>query len=131
MYVNEKYKGTTATASSLTKAKLLAWYSKITHSSSADIDRNEVFQMIYGTKYESLIDNYSYYWLSQAYDNNYVYIVDPNNKNTHGGTFSYGIRVLVSLPSDVTLSDEATGTKTLIDPRDSSKEYTYNVWDLK
>ena len=131
MYVNEKYKGTTASATALTKSKLDTWYSKyITKSDGANTWTAPTFKLIYGTRYESLIDNYSYYWLSSASNRISVYSVNPNFKCVYNGNDinAIGVRVLVSLTSDVKLSDKATGTKTIVS---RNKEYIYNVWNLK
>ena len=134
MYVNEDYGATGASV--LTKAKLDAWYTKYTNTASADTYTDATFQKIYKTSsdcvnngmYESLIDNYSFYWLSSASVSNLVTMPHPlgrfvSNSNDN----NYGVRVLVSLSSDVKLSDEAVGTKTV---ESRGNEYTYNVWGL-
>jgi hypothetical protein len=137
MYVNSTYGATSATV--LTKAKLDAWFSKYI-TASADTWNNTTFRKIYKTdkncvnsgRYESLIDNYSYYWLSSASGSDYVRYVNPLSRDVNGSNdLAFGVRVLVSLSSEVQLSDDATGTKTLKDPRNSSNSYTYNVWDIE
>ncbi len=64
MYVNSYYGAVTATV--LTKTKLDEWYSKYQKTVDTNTHTDSIFQSVYGTKYESLIDNYSYYWLSNA-----------------------------------------------------------------
>ena len=127
MYVNASY-GSRITATALTKTRLDQWYNKNYNLTSADTYNNSTFQKIYGTNNESLIDNYSYYWLASAYDGNRVCIVDPDNRFV--GNYddnAFGVRVLVSLPSGIQTS-EPVGTKT-VTSRD--KDYTYNVWNIK
>ena len=134
MYVNEEDYGA-ASATVLTKAKLDAWYSKYI-TPGADTWTDATFQKIYKTStdcvnngmYESLIDNYSYYWLSSASDSSNVYLVNPYSRYVVSSSYyAFGVRVLVSLSSEVKLSEEATDTKTVVS---RSNEYTYNVWNL-
>ena len=91
------------------------------------------FQSVYTTKYESMIDNYAYYWISSAGYSNGVYYMIPSRRyvsnSNNGGAF--GVRVLVTLSSDVKFSSEKVGTKTLTDPRTANNSWTYNVWDIK
>ena len=127
MYVNASY-GSGITATALTKTRLDQWYNKNYNLTSADTYNSSTFQKIYGTNNESLIDNYSYYWLASAYGSNRVYLVDPYNRSVSNGlTNAFGVRVLVSLPSGIQTS-EPVGTKT-VTSRD--KDYTYNVWNIK
>lgn len=123
-YVNTAQKAIGATA--ITKGDLDNWYSKYMGNTDVFVDAN--FQSVYGTKYESMIDNYSYYWLSSAYNGYDMSCVKPDNCNVrnHYG-FQYGVRLLVSLSSKVKLSEERVGTKTVTS---RSKDYTYNIWDL-
>ena len=127
MYVNASY-GSRITATALTKTRLDQWYNKNYNLTSADTYNNSTFQKIYGTNNESLIDNYSYYWLASAYNSYYVYYVGPNSRYVNGSSNdAFGVRVLVSLPSGIQTS-EPVGTKT-VTSRD--KDYTYNVWNIK
>lgn len=134
MYVNENYGATDASV--LTKAKLDAWYTKHTSTANANTYADSTFQKIYKTSsncvnngmYESLIDNYSYYWLSSAYGSSGVYNVGPYGRCVRSGlNRAFGVRVLVSLSSEVKLSEEAVGSKTVVS---RGNEYTYNVWNL-
>lgn len=128
MYANSNY-GNGITATALTKTRLDNWYTKyITNGTSANTYTGETFRKIYGTNNESLIDNYSYYWLARAGSLYDVYYVNPSGGRV--GSYrnhAYGVRVLVSLPSGIQTSDPV-GTKTIIS---RNKEYTYNVWDIK
>ena len=95
---------------------------------NANTYTDATFRSVYGKKYESMVDNYSYYWLSSAHYSNYVYCVYPDNRyvsdiNRGAG----GVRLLVSLSSEVKLSEERVGTKTVTS---RNTDYTYNVWDL-
>ena len=127
MYVNSSY-GSEITATALTKPRLDQWYNKNYSLSSANVYDNSTFLKVYGTNNESLIDNYSYYWLASAYNSNYVCSVGPNYRFVGSDcNIAFGVRVLVSLPSGIQTS-EPVGTKT-VTSRD--KDYTYNVWNIK
>ncbi len=134
MYVNRNYGATSA--SLLTKAKLDAWYTKYTNKANANTYTRATFEKIYKTSsdcvnngmYESLIDNYSFYWLSSARSDYYMNSVNPSSKCVGDNSdHAPGVRVLVSLSSEVKLSGEAVGTKNV---ESRSNEYTYNVWNL-
>ena len=127
MYVNSTY-GSRITATALTKTRLDQWYNKNYNLTSADTYNDDTFRKIYGTNNESLIDNYSYYWLASALYSSSVYFVDPSNKyvnNSHNNN-AFGVRVLVSLPSGISTS-EPVGTKTVTS---RGADYTYNVWNI-
>lgn len=129
MYLNSRYKTKTATV--VTKANLDSWYSKYKDIPNADI-YSATFQTIYGTKYESLIDNYSYYWLGDDFSPNVKWIIDPYQCSVSGASanrnIAVGIRVLVSLSPETRISEESIGTKTIIS---RGTEYTYNIWGLQ
>lgn len=133
MYVNDK--ATSATA--LMKVRLDAWYTKYTNTPSADTWTEANFQKIYKTDancvnngmYESLIDNYSLYWLSSAYSKYGVYAVNPDFRSAYDyNTYAFGVRVLVSLSSDIELSKESVGTKTITS---RGNDYNYNIWNIE
>ena len=129
------------TASVLTKSKLDNWYTKyITNGTSADTITDSTFKKIYKTddnvvnngKYESLIDNYSYYWLASRHTTfkENLYCVQPDNKGlytSNGCHFKYGLRVLIYLPSSIKITDNPTGTKTITS---RNNDYIYNVWGI-
>ena len=128
MYENSDY-GSGITATALTKTRLDQWYNKNYNLTSANVYDDNTFQKIYGTNNESLIDNYSYYWLASAGSSNYVCLVDPNYRIVSSSYYGYafGVRVLVSLPSGISTS-EPVGTKTVTS---RGTDYTYNVWNIK
>ena len=125
-YVNAAQKATGATA--ITKGALDNWYNKYMGYTNADTDTDATFRFVYGTKYESMVDNYSYYWLSSADSSKYVYYVNPGDRYVNSNNrIADGVRLLVSLSSEVKLSEERVGTKTV---KSRNVEYPYNVWDL-
>ncbi len=134
-YVNTAQHAESANA--ITKRDLDDWYKKYMEvGDNFDSYLNNKFQNVYETRYENLIDNYSEYWLATGtggacYD---VFDVIPSSRQV----YSYcdgalGIRVLVTLSSDVQLSK--SGEKTVKNIEDdenrSEKPYTYNVWDIQ
>ena len=127
MYVNSTY-GSGITATALTKTRLDQWYNKNYNLTSANVYDDSTFQKIYGTNNESLIDNYSYYWLASAsYSSDYVYFVYPYDRLVNViSNIAFGVRVLVSLPSGISTS-EPVGTKTVTS---RGADYTYNVWNI-
>ena len=126
MYVNSSY-GSGITATALTKTRLDQWYNKNYNLTSADTYNNSTFQKIYGTNNESLIDNYSYYWLASAHGSYNVYDVNPDYRIVYySNNNAFGVRVLVSLPSGISTS-EPVGTKTVTS---RGADYTYNVWNI-
>ena len=126
MYVNSSY-GSGITATALTKTRLDQWYNKNYNLTSADTYNNSTFQKIYGTNNESLIDNYSYYWLASARSSSSVCNVNPSGRYVnYNSNNAFGVRVLVSLPSGISTS-EPVGTKTVTS---RGADYTYNVWNI-
>lgn len=126
VYVNNKANSATV----LTKNTLDNWYSKYMGVANANVYNNDAtFQKIYGTNKESLIDNYSYYWLASANFGSYVYRVNPNSRLVidYGNYNGFGARVLVSLKSKIQLT-ETKNTKTVTS---RNVDYTYNIWGLK
>ena len=127
MYENSDY-GSGITATALTKTRLDQWYNKNYNLTSANVYDDNTFQKIYGTNNESLIDNYSYYWLASARSSSYVCRVDPDRRDVGNNNHNvFGVRVLVSLPSGISTS-EPVGTKTVTS---RGTDYTYNVWNIK
>ena len=127
MYVNASY-GSGITATALTKTRLDQWYNKNYNLTSADKYNISTFQKIYGTNNESLIDNYSYYWLASAGSNASVCNVYPLGRSVGDDSdYASGVRVLVSLPSGISTS-APVGTKTVTS---RGTDYTYNVWKIK
>ena len=134
VYVNEKQGAVGATV--LTKTKLDEWYNKYMGYENADTYTNDIFRTIYGTRYESIIDNYSYYWFCYVRGSgswSSMCWMDPNMELMNGGGSgrSRGIRILVTLSPEAKVSDKKTDTRTIVDPRNSSNRWNYNVWSLK
>ena len=133
VYVNTNQKATSATP--ITKARLDSWYTKYTDTANADTWDDATFQKIYSEpyiKYQNIVENYSYYWLSAALGSNRVYGVDPNARYVFGRNLAFGVRVLVSLSSDVLFTAEKTGTKTITGGNMDTYggEQTYNCWEI-
>ena len=139
MYENSSQGAIEGTATALTISQLNAWYSKYIVT-GADTTNSSTFQIIYNsnynnkdyTKYQTLIDNYSYYWLASALSSrtNILYYVDPNNRYVDCNyNRACGVRVLVSI-SGVQLEKSNT-TKTLKDPRNAGTTYTYGYWTIQ
>ena len=126
MYENSDY-GSGITATALTKKRLDQWYNKNYNLTSASVYDDSTFRKIYGTNNESLIDNYSYYWLASSSSSN-VSHVNPYYRYVYYNNYNaFGVRVLVSLPSGISTS-EPVGTKTVTS---RGTDYTYNVWNIK
>ena len=127
-YVNEEQHATEATV--LTKSKLDKWYERYMNTTNANTYDKTTLQTINGTRYDNLINNYSYYWLSAARSgygiysvNPYLRIVDYFSRN------AFGVRPVVSLSSEVQL--KKVDTKTVKDAYEEGKTYNYNVWDIQ
>ena len=100
---------------------------------NADCYDKNTFQSVYGTKYETIVDNYSYYWLCSAgYAYGNVFYVAPDDRCVYPASgYANGVRALVTLSSEVKLSKTSVGTKTITDPRDGTKSWTYNIWNIE
>ena len=123
-YVNTAQKATKAKV--LTKSDLDSWYTKYMGVSGANTFTTATFQKIYNTPYESLIDNYAYYYLGTAYTTNtYLYANYPYNKRIYyRRAYAYGVRVLVTLENvDLTYSGRQDVTS-------RSVTQQYNVWNI-
>ena len=124
VYVNNKANSATV----LTKNTLENWYSKYMGVANAKVNDFETFRKIYGTNKESLIDNYSFYWLACASISYYMSYVHPDCSGVYSNNdFGCGVRVLVSLKSNIQLT-ETKNTKTVTS---RGADYTYNIWGLK
>lgn len=123
-------KGIDATV--LSKNRLDQWYKKYLNGS--DCSEQNTMQKIYGTQYETLIDNYCYYYLPSTYvgDSTYygkiIYAINPEQKYISGaGNYGWGIRVLVTLDSNTKIISKKAGTKDVVS---RGTTYTYNVWNI-
>ena len=138
-YINTNQKAIKAT--SITKARLDEWYNKYMNVTNADTWETEIFRNVYGTRYETLIDNYISYWLPAVKNSSLGMLnsgpesIDKSREVTINDVnvrkIANGVRVLVDLSSDVKFSSEKVGTTTLKDPRNAEKSWIYNVWDIK
>ena len=135
MYINRSQYG--ASAEVITKEILEAWYTKYTASPHADLYINSTFQKIYQEpylKYQNMIENYSYYWLSSAYDSYEGYLVGPDARCAYKGHLNsaFGVRIVVSLESNVRFKETKLGTKTVTGgwTTQYGGDQTYNVWDI-
>ena len=134
MYVNISQYGESATV--LTKTMLDEWYTKYTNTPNADTYTDATFQKIYQepyTKYQNMIENYSYYWLSSANLSRYVCNVNPSGRNVYdGSSYACGVRAVVSLKSNVQFTATKAGTKTVTGgwTTQYGGDQTYNVWDI-
>ena len=144
MYENENY-AESGTAKVLTKVRLEEWYDKyIIESDGADISDDLTFREIYDpdseeyNKYQTLVDNYSFYWFGSAYDSSLLYFVYPSQRHVIGfSDLAYGLRALVSLKSDISL-DKAEETKKVYDPRPDEDPklgpadgyWEHSVWNI-
>lgn len=124
VYVNNKANSATV----LTENTLENWYSKYMGVANANVNDDATFRKIYGTNKESLIDNYSFYWLACASISYYMSYVHPDCSGVYSNNnFGCGVRVLVSLKSNIQLT-ETKNTKTVTS---RGADYTYNIWGLK
>ena len=134
MYINRSQYGKSATV--LTKEMLDAWYTKYTNTPNADTYTNTIFQKIYQepyTKYQNMIENYSFYFLSSAYSDLGVYSVSTRYRYVNSSLDNaIGLRAVVSLESNVQFTAIKAGTKTVTGGNTTAYggEQTYNVWDL-
>ena len=127
MYLNSKYK-TTGTATVLSNEKLGNWYMKYF---GVSLVWNGVtsYGVIKETKYESLIDNYAYYWSASAYEDGKLYFSNCLRQAVYAGyDNAFGLRILITLPNTVKVSEESVGTKTITS---RGADYTYNVWNIE
>ena len=127
-YVNEDQHATFATV--LTKSKLDEWYNRYIGQTNADTSKSATFRIINGTKYDNLINNYSYYWMPDSGSSTGAYDLNPETLAVNEGfNFAGGVRPVVFLSSEIQLAK--VGTKTLVDPYEEAGPWTYNVWNIK
>ena len=115
MYENEYAKS--GSAEVLTKEEFDRWYKKYIDSSVDDTWDVSTFPTASAQPLITLAENGSYFWLASPYDTYLLYYVYPNDRyvgNDHNR--AYGVRVLVSLESDVQVKEgTATGGVTTWD----------------
>ena len=141
VYVNKGQKATSATV--LTEDKLQSWYNK--YIGVSDIYDPYNFQAIYQDsylKYANMIDYGAFYWVlgtSGRSDYNGTFKFVNNQSMLEAGDYTpynkdpYGLRILITLSSDVKITKEKVGTKTLTEGNMTTHggDQTYNVWNIK
>ena len=135
-YINTASKGESAGA--LTIEALTNWYKKYIYENIDSLYDDSVAKMIYEepyTKYQNIIDTGILNWIAGASDGCKLTFFDSDFRYTSINHYAYsaafGVRVLVTLSSDVIL--EKTGTKTLTGGNMTAYggDQTYNVWNIK
>ena len=135
-YINTSQKA--VSASVLTFTQLFNWYEEYI-TTNPDLNEYETFQRIYREphiKYQNMIDNYSYYYLGEAYSevSGSIRYIRPDRRCTGYHTYAtYGLRVVITLSSDVEFATHRTGTKTVTGGNMDTYggEQTYNVWKIR
>ena len=133
-YIQDNQKATTANA--LSKSRLDTWFSKYI-SSGANTYTKSIYQQIYSspyTRYQNMIDNFSWFWVSSPYNERSLYYANAQYRNiNYYSNYAFGVRVLVTLSSDAKFSATRTGTKTVTGGNTTSYggNQTYNVWALQ
>ena len=139
MYVNPQYGATSAKLIHYTD--LCNWLAKYLNASRETYyGEVDVSSVLYGTRYETLIDCGNTYTLGKS---GYL---GTNQYNSNGSLFiesfgianaekhslyqkEAGIRVVVTIPSNIKISTENIETKTVVSNK--GNEYSYNVWDFE
>ena len=132
VYINKKQKATNAMP--LTMDKIYTWSEKYL----GDTLYGKIYQSTY-IKYQSLIDNYSYYFVATNANKDRLYASNPESTENNFifnsnflGSNALGIRMIVTLSSDVLFNPEKTGTKTLTGGNMDTYggDQTYNCWSI-
>ena len=137
IYANQAQKATEAIP--LTKDRLDNWFTKYIGVENADTNDYNTFREIYEDqykKYQNIIDNYSDYWVASAINANSLYYCSSSGyigQSYYAIDFTFGIRLLISLSSDVLFSQKNIGTKTLTGGNMDTYggNQTYNCWQIK
>lgn len=126
MYINSK----ASRVSSLTYSQINNFFNKYMGYTDAAVGSIGDINSIYNTQYESLIDNYSYYFADCSYNRANAMVMSPREKafTGYGSDKAIGIRVIITLKDTTKISSERMGTKTITS---RGTDYTYNIWDLK
>mgnify|MGYP004517381843 CR=1 FL=1 len=72
-----------------------------------------------------------YYWLARAVGGFALNSFDPWEERMYvsdNANLAFGVRVLITLPDTVKVSEESVGTKTITGR--NSADYTYNIWNI-
>ena len=116
MYVNNY----ATEAHILTGQEAATWYNK-QYGTNYSIIENEAsnstfYRKTFSTSEPiSVLENGSYYWLASAYNSNYLYNVNPSRHYVGDNNSGFGVRVLVSLKSDILL-ESGTGDGSVSNP---------------
>ena len=121
MYENEYAKS--GSAHILTGQEAAEWYNKQFGTNYEIIDNGGSSSSFYFKTFTtsepiSVLENGSYYWLASPYSTDALYLVYPNDRLVGYDYigYDYGVRVLVSLESDVQVKEgTATGGVTTWD----------------
>lgn len=149
-YINRNQKGESANV--LFEISLEDWIRKHTGENPLvmPLDPESWMEMGLNQKYLNLIDNFSFYWFGDFsvwfvrdtttmdnYDSTDMYLWNPSDEEIQWCTIYNcmevrGVRVLVTLSSDVQFKATKTGTKTLTggNMNEFGGDQTYNVWDI-
>ena len=129
LYVNSEQKATSAIP--LTYNRLKEWYAKYTGGSLTSSTSNIMIYEEPYIKYQSMMDNNSYYWLCSSAAI-HMFWMETDNRQIYGGSGCAGVRMLVTLSPDVLLSSERTGTKTLTGGNMDTYggDQTFNCWNI-
>ena len=120
----------------MSKSRLDTWFSKYI-SSGANTATAATYQKIYAspyTRYQNILDNYSWYYLPTSYNARSLYYSNSQYRNiNYYSNYAFGVRVLVTLSSDAKFSSTRTGTKTVTGGNTSTYggKQTYNVWGIQ
>ena len=112
MYENSYAK--TGSAHILTGQEAATWYNKQYGTNYTIVENgSNTSSTFYAKTFStdepiSVLENGSYYWLASAYDSGNLYRVNPGYRFVDGNdNYGFGVRVLVSLKSDVQLKQGA------------------------
>ena len=136
VYINEKQKATNAIP--LTKSRLDTWYTKYLSITNANTDHKSTVQKIYNETYvkiQNIIDNYSHYFLAETItvNSDCLCTFNPNSRRVlYANKGAEGVRILITLSSDVLFGSTKTGTKTLTGGNMDTYggNQTYNCWNI-
>ena len=109
MYENEYAKS--GSANILTRSKLNSWYQKYIDPNIYDVyNYVREFPTVEDKPLITVLENNSYYWIEETRHPTYLYFMNPaSRKMSSGNNGVFGIRILVTLESDVQVKE---GTST-------------------
>ena len=120
MYENSYAK--TGSAHILTGQEAATWYNKQYGTNYTIVENGtNSSSTFYGKTFSTdepilVLENGSYYWLASAYDSNSLYHVNPSRRDVYNyNSYGYGVRMLVSLKSNVKIEKD-TGDGSVSNP---------------